>query len=91
MKKRSFVCLAVLTVILYSGLSVFAGGTYSGGDGLTPAAAYRIATAADFTNCIKRGCPYGETDWVEKTAEELNLQSTLTKRGRPGKYPEDTK
>ncbi len=46
---------------------------------------------ADFTNCIKRGCPYGQEDWVEKTAEALNLQSTLTKRGRPRKYPEGMK
>jgi len=44
--------------------------------------------AADFKNCIKRGSPYGEKEWVEKTAEELNLQSTLIKRGRPRKYPE---
>jgi len=46
---------------------------------------------ADFTNCIKRGCPYGEKDWVEETAEALNLQSTLIKRGRPRKYPEPAK
>jgi len=45
---------------------------------------------ADFTNCIKRSCPYGEKDWTAETAELLNLQPTLIPRGRPGKYPEDT-
>jgi len=36
-------------------------------------------------NCIKRGCPYGEEDWVIKTAKDLKLESTLRKRGRPRK------
>jgi len=40
---------------------------------------------ADFTNCIKRGTPYGEKDWTEETAKLLNLQSTLIPRGRPRK------
>jgi putative transposase len=40
-----------------------------------------------FANCIKRGCPYGEEDWANKTAELLNLQSTMKKPGRPRKYP----
>ena len=47
--------------------------------------------SADFTNCIKRGCPYGEIDWTAQAAKQLNLESTLKKAGRPRKYPEDTK
>jgi len=39
-----------------------------------------------FANCIKRGCPYGEKQWIIKAAEELNLESTIRKRGRPRKY-----
>ncbi|MCF7958138.1 MAG: hypothetical protein K9M57_06800 [Phycisphaerae bacterium] len=46
---------------------------------------------ADFTNCIKRGCPYGQKNWVMKIAEDLNLESTLNKRGRPKIYPESYK
>jgi putative transposase len=41
----------------------------------------------DFANCIKRGCPYGEKDWIEETAKQLNLESTLRKRGRPIRFP----
>jgi putative transposase len=40
----------------------------------------------ELVNCINRGCPYGEDDWTVKTAEELNLESTLKKRGRPKKW-----
>lgn len=32
--------------------------------------------------CIKRGRPYGNPHWQEKTARNLNLQSTLRPRGR---------
>ena len=39
--------------------------------------------AAELANCIKKGCPYGQKNWVIETAEQLNLQSTLRKRGRP--------
>lgn len=34
---------------------------------------------------IKRGCPYGDDIWIKKTAEKLNLISTLIPRGRPRK------
>ena len=44
--------------------------------------------SVELANCIKRGCPYGERDWIAKTAEQLNLQSTLRKKGRPRKYPD---
>lgn len=34
---------------------------------------------------IQRGRPFGGDNWVKKTAEELDLLSTLKKRGRPKK------
>ena len=34
---------------------------------------------------LKRGCPYGKESWIKKTAEKLNLISTLIPRGRPKK------
>jgi putative transposase len=39
---------------------------------------------------VNRGTPYGQSIWVEKTAERLGLQSTLRPRGRPRKEPEST-
>ncbi len=33
--------------------------------------------------CVKRGRPYGDLEWVEHTAHELELTSTLRSRGRP--------
>jgi putative transposase len=36
-------------------------------------------------NCIKRSCPFGENNWVERTANLLNLNSTKRPRGRPPK------
>ena len=41
---------------------------------------------AELANCIKRGCPYGQEEWTTKTVAELNLESTLRKRGRPRKF-----
>ena len=41
---------------------------------------------AQLTNCIKRGCPYGDEEWTAKTAKELDLESTLKKSGRPPKW-----
>ncbi|MHC4927733.1 MAG: transposase [Planctomycetota bacterium] len=40
-------------------------------------------------NCIQRGCPYGSDVWVERTANRLELQSTLRSRGRPKKKAPD--
>jgi putative transposase len=37
--------------------------------------------------CVKRGRPYGEQRWVERTAERLKLESTLARRGRPRVRP----
>jgi putative transposase len=35
--------------------------------------------------CVKRGRPFGEEKWVNETAENLGLLSTLRSRGRPRK------
>jgi putative transposase len=35
--------------------------------------------------CLRRGSPYGNVPWAEQTAEQLGLQSTLRRRGRPHK------
>ena len=34
---------------------------------------------------MKRGSPFGEINWVNKTALKMNLESTLRPRGRPKK------
>ncbi|WP_298863171.1 transposase, partial [uncultured Gimesia sp.] len=34
---------------------------------------------------IQRGCPYGDADWTKKIVKKLNLESTITPRGRPRK------
>lgn len=34
-------------------------------------------------NCIGKGCPYGSDAWVRRTANRLELGSTLRPRGRP--------
>lgn len=36
---------------------------------------------------INRGSPYGDRDWVTRTAQSLGLQSRLRMRGRPKKAP----
>ena len=50
-----------------------------------------VKDAAEIENCMQKGCPYGDEDWKINTAEELNLESTLRKSGRPRKYPEGIK
>jgi putative transposase len=35
--------------------------------------------------CLHRGSPYSDASWTEQTAEQLGLQSTLRRRGRPRK------
>ncbi len=35
---------------------------------------------------VKRGTPYGGSDWVESTVAKLGLQSTTRSRGRPKKH-----
>ena len=37
--------------------------------------------------CIKRGCPYGNTKWIETAVQKLGLETTLRPRGRPTKVP----
>lgn len=34
---------------------------------------------------VRRGQPYGSGTWTQRTATELDLQSTLRPRGRPRK------
>ena len=34
-------------------------------------------------DCVKRGRPFGDPEWVELTAKHFDLQSTLRPRGRP--------
>ena len=33
--------------------------------------------------CVKRGQPFGSNQWIEETAKQLNLESTLRPPGRP--------
>ena len=33
--------------------------------------------------CVKRGQPFGSDRWIEETAKQLNLESTLRTPGRP--------
>ena len=40
--------------------------------------------------CVARGQPFGSDSWVAATADELGLQFTLRRRGRPPK-PTETK
>jgi putative transposase len=40
---------------------------------------------------VARGCPYGSSAWVERTAEQLGPQSSLHDPGRPrGRVPQET-
>lgn len=41
------------------------------------------AELAALRRCVNRGCPFGDPDWMLKTANELGLQSTVRERGRP--------
>ena len=36
-------------------------------------------------NSIKRGAGFGDKDWIKETVVDLDLQSTINKRGRPKK------
>ena len=38
-------------------------------------------------HCVKRGRPYGEERWQQRTAKQLGLQSTLRPRGRQRIHP----
>ncbi len=45
----------------------------------------RAETAAELEalrRCVKRGQPYGDDRWVQRTAKQMNLESTLRPRGR---------
>jgi putative transposase len=45
------------------------------------------AEIAELHTSVNRGRPYGDPDWVAKTAKALNLGNTLRERGRPRKEP----
>jgi putative transposase len=50
----------------------------------------RAQTAAELDalrNCVKRGRPYGDERWEERTAKQLGLESTLRPRGRQRIHP----
>jgi putative transposase len=36
-------------------------------------------------NCVKRGCPYGNEEWIKATVQDLHLESSLRPVGRPRK------
>ena len=38
--------------------------------------------------CLRRGRPFGNDDWVHRTVKALGMQSTLRPRGRPKKRAE---
>jgi putative transposase len=40
-------------------------------------------TRTPILNSIKRGSPLGDAEWIKKTVKDLDLQSTINKRGRP--------
>jgi putative transposase len=40
---------------------------------------------AAIRRCVQRGAPYGDDEWSERTARELELETTLRPRGRPRK------
>jgi len=42
--------------------------------------------AEQLRRSIARGQPFGDAGWVETTARQYNLESTLRKRGRPRKF-----
>ena len=42
--------------------------------------------AEQVKRCIAKGQPFGDAGWVETTARQYNLVSTLRKRGRPRKF-----
>jgi putative transposase len=43
------------------------------------------AELARLRRSLQRGCPFGDEDWTQRTAERLNLEITLRPQGRPRK------
>jgi putative transposase len=43
------------------------------------------AELAELRTCVQRDRPFGEVDWVVKTAHELGVESSISLRGRPKK------
>ena len=45
---------------------------------------------ATIRNAAQRGCPFGESSWVETVTRRLSLESTIRPRGRPQvRFPEN--
>ena len=49
------------------------------------------AELAALRKCVHRGQPYGEENWIERTARKFGLESTLRPLGRPRKPQEKAK
>jgi len=45
---------------------------------------------AALRQCVRRGRPYGDEEWVMRTAEQLGLSASLRPPGRPRKKPKPT-
>lgn len=45
----------------------------------------KVKDVEKIEECIKRGQPFGQSEWVVKIAKKLGLESTLKPRGRPRK------
>jgi putative transposase len=45
------------------------------------------AELAELRQCVKRGRPFGEAEWVKATVARLGLEATLRPLGRPRKRP----
>ena len=43
------------------------------------------AEVESMRECLRRGRPFGASEWMEKTAKRLGLESSLRPRGRPKK------
>ena len=43
---------------------------------------------AALRRCVRRGRPYGDEEWVMRTAEQLGLSASLRPPGRPRKKPQ---
>ena len=47
------------------------------------------AKVAALRRSVKRGQPFGSADWIEQSAKQLGLESTVRSRGRPRQAASD--
>ena len=45
------------------------------------------AELAEIRNCVNRQRPFGDDDWVKRQVQELGLEQTLRRVGRPSRVP----